>query len=138
MKAFVDRQIQFEQVFDGAYGYLDNCGQFMEAVRKQLDFMHVSVTPTGCDMESVNSAIRLQASIDHLLITATELDSAPELIKSADYCSMVAGQLFGPFRLEYNRVTFSSAIPVDALEESFALSRQFMPSFLMLCQSLWI
>jgi len=26
MKGFTDRQIQFEQVFDGAYRYLDRCG----------------------------------------------------------------------------------------------------------------
>jgi hypothetical protein len=128
MKSFTDRQIQFEQVFDGGYRYLDRCGEFMETVRKELNFMHVSVNPAGCDMESTDSSIRLQASIDHVLVTSTEPNRGPALVKVADFSCITAARLFQPFNVEHNRVTLSSVITTNTLEESFGLSVSLFPS----------
>jgi hypothetical protein len=130
MKRFTDRQIQFEQVFDGAYQYLDHCGEFIETVRKELNFMHVSVSQAACDLESPDSCIRLQASIDHLLVTNTEPNRASELVKIADFSCVLAARLFQPFNVEYNRITLSSVIATETLDESFDLSIGILPGLL--------
>jgi hypothetical protein len=130
MKEFTDHQIQFEQVFDGAYRYLDHCGKFMDAVRKELNFMHLGVNPSGCDMESSDSSVRLQASIDHVIVTSTQPNGSSDLIKIADFSCAAARRIFQPFSIEYNRLTLSSHIPAASLEESFALSIRFLPDLL--------
>ena len=129
MKKFRDYQLQFQQAFDGAYGYLDHCGEFMDTVRKELNFMHLGVNPTGCDMESSDSSIRLQASIDNMIITA-EPDGSPELVKTVDFTCAAARRIFQPFSVEFNRVTLSTHIQTATLEESFALSIRFLPEVL--------
>jgi hypothetical protein len=94
MKKFADHQLQFQQVFDGAYQYLDHCGEFMDTLRKELNFMHLAVNPCGCDVESSDSSIRLQATIDNIVLTDTEPDGSPKLVKIADFCSAAARRIF--------------------------------------------
>ena len=127
MKIFTDHTLQFQQVFDGAYRYLDHCGEFMDTVRKELNFMHLGVNPSGCDMESSDSSIRLQASIDNIVLTASEPDGPKQLVKTADFCCSAARRIFQPFSVEYNRLTLSTHIRTATLEESFRLSLEYLP-----------
>lgn len=126
MKKFVDHQLQFQQVFDGAYRYLDCCGEFMDTVRKALSFIHMGVSPSGCNMESTDSSIQLQASIDNILLTDNEPDGSLELVETADFCCAAARRIFQPFSVEYNRLTLSTHMRAATLEESFDLSIGFL------------
>lgn len=62
--------LHFKQQYDGAYRYLDRCGEFMLEAEEQMDFMPGDIKPTGAKLEIPEKG--LAAGIDALELTASQ------------------------------------------------------------------
>jgi hypothetical protein len=122
MKRPEEYQIQFDQVYDGAYRYLDRCGEFMAIAREAFGFTPVSVNPSGCNMEALEIALQLRGSSDMLGLLCTQSQYASSLIEAADFCTGVAIDLFEPLSIVHNQIISRSIWRTDTLEESYKLS----------------
>jgi hypothetical protein len=121
-------QIQFDQAFDGAYRYLDRCGEFMAKAREEFGFVPLSVNPSGCTMESPDIALQLQASGDAVVLTCTNPKHADNLLAVANFCSETALELFEPFAIEHYRLVSRSVWRTATLEEAFKNSLRITSS----------
>lgn len=115
-------QIQFDQNYDGAYRYLDRCGEFMAKARDALGFTTVSATPTGCSMEIPEQGLQLKASIDFLQLACNQPEYSDGLIKAAEFCSEQVVKLFEPRLIVQNQIVSRSIWRTKTLEESYKLS----------------
>jgi hypothetical protein len=115
-------QIQFDQVYDGAYRYLDRCGEFMIRAREAFGFTPVSVNPNGCNMEAPEIALQLRGSAEMLVLVCTQPQYASSLIKAANLCTEFVTDLFEPLSIVHNQITSRSIWRTDTLEESYKLS----------------
>jgi hypothetical protein len=121
-------QIQFDVSLDGAYLYIDRCGEFMRIARKEFGFVPLAVNPTGCNMEAPDIALQLQASGDAIILTCTNPKFAGALFKAAEIFASAAIELFDPFSVEHFRLTSRSIRRTATMEESFKQSIKFFPS----------
>jgi hypothetical protein len=128
MIMFKDLQIQFEQRFDGAYGYFDKAGEFVSALREELGFVLLNANLAGCDLESPDTSARLRISAEQLLLVTTEPEKQNEFVRVADFASRTAIRLFSPFVVEYNHLTLSSLQPASTLQGSFSRSITLLPT----------
>jgi hypothetical protein len=128
MITFKDLQIQFEQRFDGAYGFFDKSGEFVSALREELGFVLLTANLTGCDLESPDTSLRLRVSAEQLLVVSTEPEKQNEFVRVADFASKTAVQLFSPFVVEYNHLTLSSLQTAPSLQVSFSRSITLLPT----------
>ena len=121
-------QLQFDVAFDGAYRYLDRCGEFMAAARQKFGFVPISVNPMGCNMEAPDMALQLQASGDALLLICTNLKFSSDLFRAADFCLRVSADLFDPFSIEHCRLVSRSIWRTATMEQSFVDSLKIFPA----------
>lgn len=128
MNDLEEYQIQFDVSLDGAYLYIDRCGEFMSIARKEFGFVPLAVNPTGCNMESPDIALQLQASGDVLILTCTNPKFVDKLFEAADVFAPAAIRLFDPFSVEHFRLTSRSMRRTATMEESFKQSLRFFPS----------
>jgi len=103
-------QFQFDQVFDGAYRYLDRCDEFMSIVREKHGFMPTSVNPNGCDMESPEFGLRLHVATNNLVLTCVNPAKRDAFTEAADFCGAAAVGLFEPFSIHYGNRTGDRSI----------------------------
>jgi hypothetical protein len=115
-------QLQFDQVYDGAYRYLDRCGEFMAKVQQAAGFTPLSATPNNCTMEVVEQGLQLRGSIEMMVLVCTQPENAAEWIRSAEYCSKQAIELFEPRSIVYNQIISRSIWRTKSLEDSYRLS----------------
>jgi hypothetical protein len=80
----------------------------MRIARKEFGFVPLSINPTGCNMESPDIALQLQASGDVVILTCTNPKFAKMLFKAAEVFSRAAIELFDPFFVEHFRLTSRS------------------------------
>jgi hypothetical protein len=120
-------QIQFDVALDGAYLYIDRCGEFIRMARREFGFVPLSINPTGCNMESPDTALQLQASGDAVILTCTNPKFANALFKAAEVCAQAAIDMFDPFAVEHFRITSRSIWRTATMEESFKQSLRFFP-----------
>jgi hypothetical protein len=128
MNEFKEWQLQFQQIYDGAYGYYDRCGEFMNLLRANFGFMPLSVTPNTCDMDAPDEALRIYCNAEVLTITSSDPDKAKSFSTVIDFASKAATEMFGPFRVHQNRMTISSIQKTRTQEESFEMSLSHIPA----------
>jgi len=122
MRRLEEYQIQFDQVYDGAYRYLDRCGEFMAKVREAMGFTPLSANPNNCTMEEPDKGLQLRGSVDMLVLVCTQPAEAESLIKAAEFCSRQAIDLFEPLSIVHNQLISRSIWRTNSLEESYKLS----------------
>jgi hypothetical protein len=122
MSDWQEWQIQFDQVYDGGYRYLDQCGLYMSAIREKLGFMPTTVNPAGCDMEQPEHALRLQASQENFLLTCSDPTKIENFMVAAEFASAKAIELFEPFLVHHNRFVSRSCSFTKDAKKSFQLS----------------
>jgi hypothetical protein len=115
-------QIQFEEVYDGAYRYVDRCGEFMSAAREKFGFMPNAINPSGCDMEAPDYGLHLRASSENLIILCSNPAHRAEFIEASVYCSKKANELFEPFSVHHDRFISRQCKFPKTSEESFKMS----------------
>lgn len=115
-------QLHFDQVYDGAYRYLDRCGEFMAKVRETVGFTPLSASPNNCTMELVEHGLQLRGSVEMILLVCTQPENADEWIRSAEYCSKQAIELFEPLSIVHNQIISRSIWRTKSLEDSYKLS----------------
>ena len=128
MTEFKEWQLQFQQIYDGAYRYYDRCGEFMSEIRAEFGFMPLSVTPNTCDMDAPDEGLRIQCNPDVLTVTSSDPARVEAFLRVSDYASTRASEMFAPFRVHQNRMAVSSIRKTATQEESFQMSLKPMPS----------
>jgi len=128
MNSWEEWHIQFEQVYDGGYRYLDVCGEFMAFVREALDFMPTTVNPAGCEMEQPDASLRLNASAEGLSVACWEPLKYATFIGAAQIVADRAIELFQPFEVHQNRYVSRLVWRTQTLEQSNRLSTEFLNS----------
>ena len=119
-------QLQFEQVYDGAYRYLDRCGEFIAWIRQELGFMPAVANPMVCDMDQPDLGLKLLASSEALSLTSWKPSDSKNFILAGEAASQKAVELFQPFSVHQNRVTSRSCSFTRTLAESYELSIGFL------------
>jgi hypothetical protein len=126
MSQWDEWQLQFEQIYDGAYRYIDRCGEFIASVRQELGFMPVGVNPMVCDMDHPDLGLKLQASSEGLSLTSWKPSDSEDFILAGEATSQKAIELFQPFSVHQNRLTSRSCRFTRTMAESHELSTRFL------------
>src|SRR5260370_35322901 len=105
MNQWEEWQLQFDQDYDGAYRYLDRCGQYIALIRQRLEFMPASVNPMICDMEQPDLGLKLQESSEVFSLTCWQPSNADMFILVGEHASSIAMLIFRPFSVNLNRLT---------------------------------
>jgi hypothetical protein len=122
MSEFQEWQLVFQQVYDGAYRYLDRCGEFMNILRSQFGFMPLSVNVNSCDMDDPQHALRVTANTDTLTITCQNPKQIESFFNVTNVASTKATEFFEPYLVHQNRLTSYSCLYTKNQEESLRLS----------------
>jgi hypothetical protein len=126
MSQWDEWQLQFEQIYDGAYRYIDRCGEFIASVRQELGFMPSGVNPMVCDMDHPDLGLKLQASSENLTLTSWKPSDSEDFILAGEAACRKAVELFQPFSVHQNRLTSRSCWFTRTLAESHELSIGFL------------
>jgi hypothetical protein len=82
--------LHFKQQYDGAYRYLDRCGEFMLAAVEKMDFMPGDTKPEGAKLEIPENGF--SAAVDTLESLNFKTSSKQIKFSSSDIFSDVSVQ----------------------------------------------
>ncbi len=122
--------LHFKQTYDGAYRYLDRCGEFMLAAVEKMNFMPGEPKPTGAKLEIPERG--LNATIDALeLAVVQELpdDNGEFFFKTCSNLAALAAEHFTPKRVLRNGFASKSYWPMPTAESPLAASLTFGDAF---------
>lgn len=95
--------LNFKQVYDGGYLYLDRCGQLMMAAEELLHLMPEDVNPNGCKMALPESGITVALGTMELVVTQECCtDEGAEFINLCQVMSKLVCEMFEPRHVESN------------------------------------
>jgi hypothetical protein len=114
MRPFEIWQLQFDQLYDGAYRYLDRCGEFMASARQKFGFMPTNVNLSGCDMELPDFGITLRASTDALIVVCSQISHEAKFVEICTFVAAKAVELFDPFSVHHSRFVSRGSVYQDA------------------------
>ncbi len=120
----------FKQTYDGAYRYLDRCGEFMVAAVENMDFMPGETKPTGAKLEIPESG--LKATIDCMeLAVVQELpdDNGEYFLKTCSGLAALAVEYFTPKSVVRNGFASKSYWPMPSAESTLVASLTFGDTF---------
>lgn len=61
--------LHFKQTYDGAYRYLDKCGEFMLSAVKEMDFIPGEIKPVGANLEMPERGLKVGVDALELVVT---------------------------------------------------------------------
>lgn len=115
--------LHFKQTYDGAYRYLDRCGEFMIAAIEKMNFMPGEAKPTGAKLEIPEQG--LTATVDSLeLAVAQEIPGENEKV-FLDSCLTLSGLVhahFTPARVAKNGFAVKSYWAFSSVDALLAAS----------------
>ncbi len=97
--------LHFKQSFDGAYGYLDHCGEFVALIRERFGFYSTEAIPTGCSLELPEAHTVLTTNANELALNQEAGKDDKSFLEIARFSSETATQLFKPFEIYRNTFT---------------------------------
>ncbi len=118
--------LHFKQEYDGAFRYLDRCGEFMLAAVDKLDFLPGEIKPSGAKLEIPERG--LTATVDTLeLVIAQEMPGADHesFLKSCEDLSELVNEHFQPKRRIRNGFACKSYWPIPNANTLLAVSLRF-------------
>jgi len=118
--------LHFKQQYDGAFRYLDRCGEFMLAAVEKLDFLPGDTKPIGAKLEIPERG--LSATVDTLeLAVAQEMpgDDSDFFLKTSLGLVELVNEHFTPKRVIRNGFACKSFWPIPDADRLLATSLQF-------------
>jgi hypothetical protein len=118
--------LHFKQTYDGAYRYLDRCGEFIMAAVEKMDFMPGEVKPTGAKLEIPEHG--LTATVDSLdLVVVQEIPEEGENVFFSNCLglSQLANEHFTPTKVVRNGFAVKSYWPITSVDTLLATSLRF-------------
>ena len=111
--------LHFKQQYEGAFRYLDRCGEFMLAAVEELDLLPGETKPTGAKLERPESG--LTVTVDTLELVATQELPGEDARAFPEICITLAGlvkthfQPKGVIRNGFACKSYWPIVDVDAL-----------------------
>lgn len=118
--------LHFKQQYDGAFRYLDRCGEFMLAAVDQMNFLPGDPKPTGAKLEIPERS--LTAGVDTLELVAAQEMPGTEDRFFVDTCVGLAALVekhFQPKRVIRNGFACKSYWPITNADTLLETSLQF-------------
>jgi len=118
--------LHFKQQYDGAYRYLDRCGEFMLAAVDKMDFLPGDTKPTGAKLEIPERG--LSATVDTFeLVAVQEMPGADHefFLKTCLGLVELVNEQFQPRRVIRNGFACKSYWPITNADTVLATSLTF-------------
>jgi len=116
--------LQFKQSYDGAYGYLDHCGDFVSRLRESFGFYATETILTGCSLELPEERMFLTANSNELSLNCEAPKDDRFFLDVAEFASKTAVEIFHPFEVFRNSLVLRVFKSEATLEKAndFSLS----------------
>ena len=118
--------LHFKQQYDGAFRYLDRCGEFMLAAVDKMDFLPGEAKPIGAKLEIPERG--LSAAVDTLeLVAAQEMPGSDDefFLKTCVGLAGLVSEHFQPKRIIRNGFACKSFWPIPNADTLLATSLTF-------------
>lgn len=118
--------LHFKQQYDGAFRYLDRCGEFMLAAVDKMNFLPGDPKPTGAKLEIPERG--LSAAVDTLeLVAAQEMPGSDDefFLNTCVGLAALVNEHFQPKRIIRNGFASKSFWPIPNADTLLATSLKF-------------
>ena len=123
-------RFHFKQTFQGAYRYLDYCGEFMAEAEEKYSCIPQEAKPSGAFLEMPESGIIIRADTKELGITQElPTDNGEEFLALTLNLVALAESHFEPSRIQSNGFAIESYSPMASIDAALAESLKLAGDF---------